>query len=130
MAEEIRKSKILLIEDDAFMGDLLTTALVHAGFDMANAKTGGEGVRLFQEWHPDLILLDLILPDQNGFEALRQIRRMPGGPEAKVIVLSNLSKETQGEEAGRLGAVEYLVKSNFALDEIIAKIRSVLDAGK
>ena len=109
------------------MGDLLTTALIHAGFDVADAKTGGEGVRLFQEWHPDLILLDLILPDQNGFEALRQIRRCPGGPEAKVIVLSNLSKETQGEEAARLGALDYLVKSNFALDEIIAKIRSVLE---
>ena len=130
MAEEVKKSKILLIEDDAFMSDLLTTALMHAGFDVENAKTGGDGVRLFQEWHPDLILLDLILPDQNGFEALRQIRRMSGGPETKVIVLSNLSKETQGEEAARLGALDYLVKSNFALDEIIAKIRSTLEMGK
>ena len=126
MAEEPKKSKILLIEDDAFMSDLLTTAIARAGFDLANAKTGGEGVSTFQEWHPDLILLDLILPDQNGFEALRQIRRLPGGPEAKVIVLSNLLKETQGEEATRLGAVDYLVKSNFSLDEIIAKIKSVL----
>ena len=126
MAEDTKKSKILLIEDDAFMSDLLTTALVHADFAIANAKTGGEGVSKFQEWHPDLILLDLILPDQNGFEALRQIRRMPGGPEIKVMVLSNLSRETQGEEATRLGVLDYMVKSNFSLDEIIAKIRTVL----
>ena len=128
MAEEIKKSKILLIEDDAFMSDLLTTALIHAGFDVANAKTGGEGIRKFEEWHPDLILLDLILPDQNGFEALRQIRRMSGGPEAKVIVLSNLARESNGEEAARLGTIDYLVKSNFALDEIVAKIKSALGA--
>ena len=126
MAEEIKKTKILLIEDDAFMSELLTQTLAHADFDIANAKTGGEGVSKFKEWHPDLILLDLILPDQNGFEALRQIRRSPGGPETKVIVLSNLSRDTQGEEASRLGVVDYLVKANFSLDEIIAKIKSVL----
>ena len=127
MAEETKKSKVLLVEDDVFMSDLLTQTLARAGFDVANAKTGGEGVKLFQEWHPDIILLDLILPDQNGFEALRQIRRLPGGPEEKVIVLSNLSRETQGEEAGRLGVVDYLVKSNFSLEEIIARVKSVLN---
>ena len=108
------------------MSDLLTQALTRAGFEVANAKTGSEGVSKFQEWHPDLILLDLILPDQNGFEVLRQIRRMPGGPEVKVIVLSNLSRETQGEEAHRLGALDYLVKSNFSLDEIVEKIKSTM----
>ena len=126
MAEETKKSKILLIEDDAFMSDLLTTALARVGFDVSNVKTGAEGVRLFGEWHPDLILLDLILPDQNGFDALRQIRRMPGGPEAPVIVLSNLTQDAQGEEATRLGASDYLVKSNFSLDEIVAKVKAVL----
>lgn len=126
MAEEIKKFKILLIEDDAFMSDLLMQTFARAGFDASNAKTGGEGVKLFGEWHPDLILLDLILPDQNGFDVLRQIRRAAGGPETPVIVLSNLSHEAQGEEATRLGAVDYLVKSNFSLDEIIAKVKAVL----
>ena len=118
---------MLLVEDDVFMSDLLTQTLARAGFEVANAKTGGEGVKLFQEWHPDIILLDLILPDQNGFEALRQIRRLPGGPEEKVIVLSNLSRETQGEEASRLGVADYLVKSNFSLEEIITRVKSVLN---
>ena len=126
MAEEAEKIKVLLIEDDAFMADLLSTALVRAGFEVSNAKTGKEGIALFGEWHPAMILLDLILPDQNGFEALRQIRRIPGGADVKVIVISNLSRENQGEEAGRLGVADYLVKSNFSLDEIIAKVRSVL----
>lgn len=127
MADEQRKLKILLIEDDVFMSDLLGQALERSGFESVAAKTGSEGVKKFEEAKPDLILLDLILPDQNGFEALRQIRRLPQGPETKVLVLSNLAKESNGEEAKRLGAVDYMVKANFSLDEIISKIREVLN---
>lgn len=108
------------------MGDLLMRALDRAGFEVIIAKTGGEGVKKFQETKPQVILLDLLLPDENGFEALRKIRRSEGGPAVKVIVLSNLSRESNFEEAERLGALDYLVKVNFSLDEIIAKIRSVL----
>lgn len=125
MTEE-RKIKVLIIEDDVFMGDLLMRALDRAGFEVIIAKTGGEGVKKFQETKPQVILLDLLLPDENGFEALRKIRRSEGGPAVKVIVLSNLSRESNFEEAQRLGALDYLVKVNFSLDEIIAKIRSVL----
>ncbi|MBI3630983.1 MAG: response regulator [Candidatus Sungbacteria bacterium] len=127
MADGEKKQRVLLIEDDVFMGDLLAQAVAHAGFDIMNAKTSDEGVKVFQEWHPDLILLDLILPDQNGFEALRQIRRMPGGLDTKVIIVSNLSRETQWDEAKRLGVLDYLIKSNFSLDEIIQKVKEVLN---
>lgn len=127
MAED-RKNKILLIEDDVFMSDLLTRALGRAGFEVVGAKTGGEGIKKFQEAHPDVILLDLLLPDENGLESLRKIRRFPGGGNVKVIVLSNLSRESNYEEARRLGVLDYLVKVNFSLDEIIEKIRSVIVA--
>lgn len=126
MAEEAKKKKILLIEDDVFMSDLLGRALERAGFELIAGKTGGEGVKKFQEQRPDLILLDLILPDQNGFEALRQIRRAPGGAETPVLVLSNLARESQFEEAKRLGVVDYLVKANSSLDEILSKIKETL----
>ncbi len=126
MTEAAAKKKILLIEDDVFMGDLLGRALERAGFALTAAKTGGEGVTKFQEAKPDLVLLDLILPDQNGFEALRQIRRAAGGADAKVLVLSNLARESQFEEAKRLGVADYLVKANVSIDEILAKINEVL----
>lgn len=121
-----KKPKILLIEDDVFMSDLLSQALERAGYEVVGAKSGGEGVKKFEEANPRLILLDLILPDESGFEALRQIRRLPGGADAKVLVLSNLARESQFEEAKRLGAADYLVKANFSLDEILAKIRETL----
>ena len=126
MAGEQKKQKVLLIEDDLFMGDLMIQALQKAGFEVAVAKTGTEGVEKFKEAIPDIILLDIILPDQNGFDALRQIRRLPGGAEAKVLILSNLAREPQFEEAKRLGVIDYLVKANFSLEEIIARIRTAL----
>ncbi|MEK7099254.1 MAG: response regulator [Patescibacteria group bacterium] len=126
MAGESQKKKILLIEDDVFMGQLLGQALERAGFELLAAKTGTEGIAKFQDAKPDIILLDLLLPDQNGFEALRQIRRLPGGATAKVLVLSNLARESQFEEAKRLGVVDYLVKVNFSLDEVLAKINETL----
>ena len=129
MAEQ-KKSKILLVEDDVFMSELLGQALERAGFETIAAKSGSEGVKKFQETKPSLILLDLILPDESGFEALRQIRRLPGGAEVKVLVLSNLAREAQFEEAKRLGAIDYLVKANFSLDEILAKVRETLDGGE
>lgn len=123
--EEV-KTKVLIIEDDLFMGELLMRALDRAGFEVIIAKTGGEGLAKFRETKPAVILLDLLLPDENGLEALRKIRRTEGGPDVKVIVLSNLSRESNFEEAKRLGALDYLVKVNFSLDEIITKVRSVL----
>ena len=126
MVEPGEKVKILLIEDDVFMSDIVTQALTRAGFEIIGAKSGADGLKKFHELHPSLMLLDLLLPDENGFETLRKIRRSDKGGEIKVIVLSNLSRETNMEEAKRLGVSDYLVKVNFSLDEITARIRSVL----
>ncbi|MFY9463002.1 MAG: response regulator [Candidatus Sungiibacteriota bacterium] len=126
MPETENKIKVLLIEDDIFMSDLLTQALNRAGFAVIGAKTGADGLKKFLELHPHIILLDLLLPDENGFETLRKIRRSGNGANAKVIILSNLSHEQNAEEARRLGVSDYLVKVNFSMDEIIAKIRSVM----
>ena len=126
MTEAENKIKILLIEDDIFMSDLLASALTRAGYEVIGAKSGADGLKIFQEARPRVILLDLLLPDEGGFDTLRKIRRCEGGADAKVIVLSNLSREQNAEEARRLGAVDYLVKVNFSLDEIIEKIKSVL----
>lgn len=125
MAEN-KKSKVLLIEDDTFMIELLARDLETAGFEVAVAKTGTEGVEKFATAQPDLILLDLLLPDLGGFEALRQIRRHPKGPDTKVMILSNIAEGPDMEEAKRLGVIEYLVKANFTLPEIIEKIKKNL----
>lgn len=127
MVEGNPKPKILLIEDDAFMVDLLGKELGVFGYQIEIAKTGLEGVNKFHILKPDLVLLDILLPDQNGFDVLRQIRRDPEGHETKVLVLSNLDKKSDLEEAKRLNVTDYLVKANFSLSEIVARIRGVLE---
>ena len=124
---EREKPKILLVEDDVFMVDLLVRELVESGFDVAVANSGKEAAQKFGEFKPDLVLLDLILPDQSGLETLRQIRRKPRGPETKVVILSNIGEGKDMEEARRLGVVDYLVKANFSLPDIIEKVNSILE---
>ena len=124
--EETSKKHILLVEDDVFMIDLLAHELAAAGFTVTIAKTGKEGVEKYDKVKPDLIVLDILLPDQDGFETLRQIRRKPEGMLAKVIILSNIAEGSNVEEARRLGVLDYLIKANLSLADIIEKIRSVL----
>ncbi len=119
-------NKVLLIEDDVFMVDLLSKDLAKSGFSVEIARTGKEGVEKYQAFVPNLMLLDIMLPDQDGLETLRQIRRMPGGPEAKAIILSNIAEGPQADEAKRLGAVGYYVKANLTLTEIVEAVRTVL----
>ena len=124
--EDGTKARLLLVEDDVFMIELLVREFTAAGFDVSIAKTGTEGVAKFFEVKPDLTLLDLVLPDEKRFEALRKIRRDPVGATAKVIVLTNLSDTSDIEEGKRLGAIDYLVKANHSLPEIVECVRKAL----
>lgn len=126
MDQEIKKHRILLVEDDVFMIDLLANEFVNAGFLVTVAKTGREGVEQFEQVKPDLIMLDLLLPDQDGFETLRQIRRKPNGMEVRVVILSNIAEGTNMEEAKRLGAINYLIKANVSLADIVEHAKATL----
>lgn len=126
MAEEKNRFKILVIEDDVFMLDLLSRELTAARFEVLIAKNGKEGIAKFLSAKPDLILLDLILPDESGFDALRRIRQESEGVHAKVIILSNLSEAADIEEAKRLGVLDYMVKANSSLPEIVRKVQEFL----
>ena len=122
-----QKKKVLLVEDDVFMIELLAKDLKQAGLEVITVTTGSEGVKRFEEIKPDLILLDLLLPDQSGFDTLRKIRRDPVGRATKVMILSNIAEGPDMDEAKRLGVIEYLVKANFTLPEIVKKVQEVLN---
>lgn len=124
--EEKKQPTILLIEDDVFMVELLAHEFQRAQMNLIVAPTGADGVEKFKSEKPDLILLDILLPDFNGFEALRRIRREPGGPEVKVIVLSNIGEANDREEAKRLGVTDYMIKADSSLPEIAKRVETVL----
>lgn len=121
-----KKYKILVVEDDVFMIELLSKELAVSGFDVVIAKNGTEGIKKFEESKPDLLVLDLLLPDMNGFDTLRKVRRSEEGRNVKVIILSNLSETSDIEEGRRLGVNDYLIKANYSLKEIVDRIRAIL----
>lgn len=126
MANQSRP-KILIIEDDIFMTELLMRGLRGLNAEIMHAGNGKEGISKAESNPPNLILLDILLPDINGLEVLRQIRQQPGGEEIKVIVLSNISESTEQKEAQALGVADYLVKANTPLPEISQKVKNMLN---
>lgn len=118
--------KILIVEDDKFLRDLISKKLSSEGFEISSAVDGEQGISTAKEFMPELILLDLILPGIDGFEVLAQLKTDTLTANIPVIILSNLGQREDVEKSLKLGAVDYLVKAHFTPNEIIEKIKSVL----
>ncbi len=118
--------KILIIEDDKFLRELISRKLSDEGFNIQEAVDGEEGLKKIKEGKPDLILLDLILPSIDGFEVLSRMKEDPGVSAIPVIILSNLGQKEEVERGLKLGAADYLIKAHFTPGEIIEKIKNIL----
>lgn len=118
--------KILVVEDDRFLRELIVKKLLKEGYDTAEAVDGEEGVKKIKEEKPDLVLLDLILPGIDGFGVLSQTKEDPSISSIPVIILSNLGQKDDVERGLKLGAVDYLIKAHFTPGEIIEKIKNIL----
>jgi len=99
--------------------------LSQEGFSIVSALDGEAGLRLAQDKRPDVILLDLILPKANGFEVLKSLKEHEGTKNIPVVVLTNLEGMEDIQKALDLGAVAYLVKSNYTLQEVVEKVKQV-----
>jgi two-component system, OmpR family, response regulator len=117
-----RKSKILVVDDEPYITDLLSVALGFEGFAVAQAANGFDAVRQAQSGRPDLILLDVMLPDIEGPEVARRLRDL--GIEAPVVFLT-ARDATEDKIAGLTVGDDYVTKP-FSLDELMARIRAVL----
>lgn len=118
--------KILIVEDDKFLRELLTRKLTEAGYNVIEALDGEEGIKKIKEERPDLVLLDLILPGIDGFAVLTQMKEDPVLSSIPVIILSNLGQKQEIERGLKLGAVDYLIKAHFTPIEIVEKVKNVL----
>jgi DNA-binding response OmpR family regulator len=119
-------SKILIIEDDKFLRELIVSKLKKENYDIVATVDGEEGIQKVKEEKPDLILLDLILPGIDGFEVLSQIKSDPTISSIPVIILSNLGQKEDIDKGITLGANNYLIKAHFTPGEIIEKIKTIL----
>jgi len=118
---------ILIIEDDDFLQGLEAKKLKKEGYDVLTAMNSVEAFKILNSnTKPDMILLDLLLPDVDGFMILKRIREDETLKKIPVIVFSNLSEEKDIREANKLGISDFMVKSNFTLDELADKIKVLI----
>lgn len=118
--------KVIIIEDDAFLVKVYHPKFVSAGFELLTATNGVDGLELIKKESPDLILLDLIMPEKSGFEVLQELKADPVLSAIPVIVLSNLGQEADMKKALEIGAKDYIVKADTTLKEVIEKSMSIL----
>jgi len=118
--------KILIAEDDKFLHNILSAKLQKSGFEVVSAYDGEQAVAAIKKELPDLVLLDLIMPKKNGFEVLSDIKIDPKLAKIPIIVLSNLGQESDQTRAKEFKVADYMVKVNFSLEEVVAKIKEHL----
>jgi len=118
--------KILVVEDDKFLRELIVSKLTKENYIVLTAFDGEEGIKKIKEEKPDLVLLDLILPGIDGFEVLSQMKRDIIVSSIPVIILSNLGQKEDIEKGLELGANDYLIKAHFTPREIVEKIKQLV----
>ena len=115
--------RILLVEDDDGLASVYVTRLQAEGFDVRRVANGEEALASALNYHPDLVLLDVMMPKVSGFDVLDILRNTPETANLKVIMLTALSQESDQQRAKALGADDYLVKSQVVISDVIDRIR-------
>lgn len=116
---------VLVVDDSPTETHIFVTALTKAGFAVETAPNGEEGVELARRLHPDLILMDVVMPVLNGFQATRQLLRDPKTADIPVIIVTTKDQETDRTWGMRQGALDYLIKPVDS-GELVARVRQAL----
>ena len=121
-----KKIKILLAEDDLQLIDMYKKKFELEGFDVTLAEDGKKTLAILEEERPDIVLLDIMMPEINGIEVLKNIRENDETKDLLVIILTNLSNESTAEEIYRYGATDYLVKAELTPIQVVDKVKEIL----
>lgn len=119
-------TKIAIIEDDPVISQMYRMKFETDGFDVKLANNGKKGVALVEDFFPDLILLDLQMPEMNGNEALAAIRKQPWGQHIPVIILTNLGEEEAPKGIRALGIHSYIVKAELTPRQVVQRVKDAL----
>lgn len=118
--------KILLIEDEEIMIDLLEKKLTAERYEVSIARDGEDGMKKMRAEKPDLILLDIIMPKMGGFEVMEEMNRDSELKNIPIIVISNSGQPVELDRAQRLGAKDWLIKTEFDPQEVVDKVKKQL----
>lgn len=122
-AENTNTKKILLVEDDDTLANVYKTRLHAEGFDLKRVPNGEEALAAALEYKPDLILLDVMMPKVSGFDVLDILRNTPETTNAKIIMLTALSQESDRKRAEDMGVDDYLVKSQVVIADVVERVK-------
>ena len=117
---------VVLIEDDALLSEMYQQALINAGFECSVALDGKSGLDLALDIKPDLILLDLMLPQMSGDQVLTRLRQSKHCKDTRVMIMTNISKSEAPESLDYLGFELYIVKANTTLHEVVEIVKSIV----
>lgn len=128
MSEKNRKRRktILLVEDEKDLQEIYKTKLTLEGYKIITASSGTETIDLVSKQKPDLILLDVILPQKDGFAVLKELKSDPKTKDIPVIIFSNLGQDWEIQKGKELGAVRFLTKANFTPKEVVKVVKDIL----
>jgi DNA-binding response OmpR family regulator len=116
-------NKVLVVEDDAVLHKIVCDKLMKENFTVLSARDGEEGLQTALKEHPDLILLDVIMPKMDGLSMLKELRKDDWGKDARVIITTNLADDSKISVAMQNGVYDYLVKTEWSLDDLILKVK-------
>lgn len=116
---------IVLVEDDELLSEMYQTALINEGFQCSVAHNGATGLDLINHVQPDLVLLDLMLPEMSGDEVLAKMRSVDRTKNTKVIVMTNISETEAPEQLKNLDFERYIIKANTTLLQVVAIVKEM-----
>lgn len=117
------QKRILLVEDDDALANVYLVRLQAEGFDIKRVSNGEDALATAVSFHPDLVLLDVMMPKVDGFDVLDILRNTPETANLKIIMLTALSQESDKKRAQSLGVDDYLVKSQVVITDVIDRIK-------
>lgn len=120
------KPQILIIEDDPYILKMYELKLGLEGYQVKTAVNGRLGLEKLKEGNPDLILLDILMPEMDGFEVLEHLKKDPATKNVPVLVLSNLGQEDHINKAMSFGVQGFIVKSQYTPSQVVETIRGVI----
>lgn len=118
--------KITIAEDDQFLSNAYRVKLTKEGYEVIMTADGEELMESLKKEKPDLIILDLLMPKKDGFEALKEIKADATLRDVPVIIASNLGQTNDIDQGIKMGANDYIVKSDLSLEDLVAKIKNLI----
>jgi len=121
-----QKVKIAIIEDDMAIVQMYRMKFEHEGYEVATAPDGNSGLELISSFKPDVVLLDLMMPNMNGLDMLKQLRSQANGRDAKVVVLTNMGDTETATRVYKMAADDYIVKAEMTPKQVTERIQTLL----